>query len=161
MGRFAVRAARAEDLEDILVVQKRAFGRVARGLSIRPEDLPPLQETLANLEQLHAYGVRFFVACDAAGHVIGSVRAYQQDDTVEIGRLVVEDGWERQGVATRLMDLLESSFPDAKRFELFTGIDASGTRALYAARGYEEFRFERLSGVGLVWLEKPGPAALP
>ena len=80
--------------------------------------------------------------------------------TVEIGRLVVDDGWLRQGIGSALMELLEASYPEAERFELFTGAEADIPLALYGKRGYREYRREQTPGVLLVWLEKPGPAAL-
>lgn len=116
--------------------------------------LPPLQEDLDRLSHLLADGMRFFVAVDSAGTVVGSVRGELRGKTVEIGRLVVDDGWERHGVASAMMDLLESSYPEAQRFELFTGANATGPLALYRSRGYAEIRRETMPGVELVWLEK-------
>jgi GNAT superfamily N-acetyltransferase len=161
MNRFVVREGRREDLADVIGVQHRAFGRVAKALGIDPSRLPPLLETEADLRHHFDGGMRFFVATSASdGHVVGSVRGDERDHAVEIGRLVVDDDWTRQGVATALMDLLEASFPDARRFELFTGAQALEPLELYAKRGYREYRREHHPAVELVWLEKPGPSAI-
>ena len=160
MADFTTRAADEDDLDQILGVQHRAFTRVARALDIEAENLPPLNETVEDLAGLLAEGMHYFVATDAKGRVVGSARGRLRADVVEVGRLVVDDGWQRRGVATAVMDLLESSFADARSFELFTGAEAHEPLALYAKRGYVTVRTETISGVELVWLEKPGPAAL-
>jgi GNAT superfamily N-acetyltransferase len=152
---FTTRAARVCDLPGVLAVQHRAFGRVARGLGIPPDRLPPLTESLGDLERLYDTGIRFFVAVDTTGAVVGSVRGQLRGATVEIGRLVVDDGWQRRGVATQLMDLLESDYAEATRFELFTGAQAAEPLALYRKRGYRIDRTDTVEGVALVWLSKP------
>lgn len=161
--RHTVREARREELAHVLAVQRRAFERVARELGIRGDDLPPLQESLADLEALLNAGTRFFVAVDDAGRVLGSVRGRVSgapcSSNVEVGRLVVDDAWLRRGVGSALMDALESSYPTASRFELFTGAEASAPLALYAKRGYVESRREHLGYVELVWLHKPAEPA--
>ncbi len=157
---YRTRAASRSELAAVLVVQREAFGRVSSGLGIDPAQLPPLVETLSDLERLYDAGTLFVVAVTAHGQVIGSVRGWLRTDaTVEVGRLVVAGDWLRRGVATALMDALEAAFPHALRYELFTGADARVPLSLYAARGYTAFRRECIGPVELVWLEKPGPAA--
>lgn len=152
---FTVRQAGIADLPAVLEVQHHAFARVAKMFGIDPEVLPPLREGLVDLEALLGGGTRFFLAVTESHRVVGAVRASaQDDDSVEIGRLAVEDGWERRGVATALMEALEGAFPSARRFVLFTGAEAAGPLALYFGRGYTELRRETLPGVELVWLEK-------
>jgi hypothetical protein len=52
---------------------------------------------------------------------------------------------------------IEASFPDARRYELFTGHLSEGNLRLYRRLGYEEFREEEISpSLRLVYLEKPG-----
>ena len=160
MSECNVREGGACDLEQVLGVQHRAFGRVAEMYDIRPADLPPLNESLEDLEALLDGGTRFFVCESRHGSIVGSVRATETDGVVEIGRLVVDDGWQRRGVATALMDLLEVSYLDARRFELFTGAEADVPLTLYEKRGYTRCRFGKVNGVRLVWLQKPGPGAV-
>lgn len=152
---FTVREATASELKAVLGVQYRAFGRVARALGIDPTRLPPLVESLDDLSSLRSTGVRFFVAVDPGGVVLGSVRgSVDADGVVEIGRLVVDDGALRRGVATALMDALEAAHPGARSFELFTGAGAQVPLALYAGRGYSEFKRAEQEGVELIWLRK-------
>ncbi len=59
------------------------------------------------------------------------------------------------GIGSRLMSVIEAEFPDAKRFELFTGSLSEANIRLYERLGYRISRTERLSPqVELVFLEK-------
>lgn len=156
---FTVREAKTEDLPGILRVQHNAFRRVALAFSIEPHRLPPLVESLEDLEALEAQGMRFFAAFSAEGQVVGAVRAEEHQGSVTIGRLVVDDGWQRKGVASAVMDALEAAYPSARVFTLFTGAEALAPLALYSKRGYEISRRDDSGPVELVWLEKPGPAS--
>ena len=150
---FLVRVAGVNDLASILDVQRQAFTRVAVELDIDPSRMPPLTEQRDDLLELLGSGTTFFIAVDTAGAVVGSVRATPFVDRVEIGRLVVGDGWTRQGVATALMNQLETLFADTAFFQLFTGADAAAPLALYRRRGYVETHREE-GHVELVWLRK-------
>lgn len=151
---IAIRVATRADLPDVLRVQRAGFRRVARALQIPVEELPPLRETLDDLEALSENGFTFFAA-DAAGRIVGTVRSETRPDgVVEVGRLAVDDGYLRRGVATRLMRGLEAHYPDAGRFELFTGAEAAEPIALYRGLGYRLFRDEEHGSVRLVWLMK-------
>lgn len=149
-----VRTATCNDLGEVLRVQRQAFGRIAMGLCLQAEDLPTLKESLDDLQQQFDDGVVFFVAEDDAGRVVGTVRGTLDGDSVYIGRLAVADGCTRMGVATALMGGLEDHFPDAGRFDLFTGADASAPLALYAKLGYHVTHEELRNGIQLVWLCK-------
>jgi GNAT superfamily N-acetyltransferase len=153
-AQLIVRVATREDLPAVLSVQRDAFSRVARQLDLDVDRLPPLTETLSDLTALHEQGIAFFVAEKPGSGIVGSVRAQASGQTIEIGRLVVAADHLRQGVATALMETLESSFPDAERFELFTGAAATVPLALYRRRGYRVFREGAEGAAHLVWLEK-------
>lgn len=146
-----------EELPAILAVQREAFGRVARAIGIEAERLPPLTETLDDLEALFEAGTVFFSAVSIDGEVVGSVRAKLTGGDVEIGRLVVAENATRRGIGTALIQALERSFPDAERFELFTGAEAFEPLALYEKLGYSVYETRTEGAVALVWLEKrPG-----
>lgn len=149
-----IRPAGQSDLEPALGVQHRAFGRVARSYGLDPSALEPVRETCADLEAQHETGTRFFVAEAPDGRIAGAVRATDSGGRVLVGRLVVDDGWLRRGIATRLMDTVESAFEPPVVFELFTGADAEAPLALYRARGYRDVRVDDSGPVTLVWLEK-------
>lgn len=142
------------DLHRVLVVQREAFADVASALSIPPDSMPPLTEAVFDLESLFDAGVRFFAAMSPEGDYVGVVRAALQGDDVEVGRLAVSPMWQRRGIATALMNVVEDSFPEARRFILFTGARATAALELYASLGYGEVSRERLPYVELVWLAK-------
>lgn len=160
-----VRTADASDLPEVLRVQRVGFERVATRHGFARDDMAPLTETLKDLRALAAAGVRTFVAesgadTDGGTSTIGTVRARVRDDaTVEIGRLAVDEGYERRGVATALMRSLEDAYPAARRFELYTGAEADDALALYARLGYSEFRREGFATWTRVWLGKDRPDA--
>ena len=116
--------------------------------------MTPVSETLERLVQLHGSGVRTLVALDG-DHVVGTVRTTLRDDgVVEVGRLAVDDGFERRGIARALMLAVEEDRPTASRFELFTGAEAVGPIALYESLGYGIFSREQFERWAMVWLAK-------
>jgi len=58
------------------------------------------------------------------------------------------------------MQAIESMFPEASKFELFTGNRSEGNIRLYERLGYHSSRSERMSAnLSLVFFEKRGPRA--
>ncbi|MDY0186578.1 MAG: GNAT family N-acetyltransferase [Syntrophus sp. (in: bacteria)] len=75
--------------------------------------------------------------------------------TCLIGRLIVHPHYQGKGIGTALMKSLEKAFPEADRFELFTGNKSMNNIRLYERLGYEAYREEDLSlDVRLVFMEK-------
>lgn len=162
-GRVAVVVADREDLPSLLGVQHRAFTRVALSFGIDPQVMPPASESLATLQTLFDDGTTFLIAIDSDGSIVGTVRAAEDPErpgAIEIGRLAVEDGVEGRGIGAALMRAVESAFPQAERYVLFTGAAAVGPLHLYDKLGYTATRSEVYEGrFELVWLEKPGNGA--
>lgn len=87
--------------------------------------------------------------------IIASVRGYMDFDTCKIGRLIVENKFQNQGLGTKLMKAIESKFDFAKRFELFTGHKSEKNLFLYNKLGYSEFKREQINRkIEFVFLEK-------
>jgi ribosomal protein S18 acetylase RimI-like enzyme len=157
VGEIVVRVASPEELLEVLRVQRAGFRRVARRFGFGDDDMPPLREGIEELAALQAAGTRTFVAlCDTPPfRIVGTVRAaLRDDDVVEIGRLAVDDGFERRGIASALMGALEAAYPEASRFELFTGSEAADALALYDRIGYRVFRLDEFPDWTRVWLAK-------
>jgi GNAT superfamily N-acetyltransferase len=157
---YTVREALPGEVGPAVDVQHRAFRRVALELGFDPEMLPPVRETADEVRALLAErSGRILVAQAADGTLVGTVRGVPgESGTVEVGRLAVEDGWESRGIGKALMAGLEELFPEAERFELFTGSEARGPIHLYESLGYRVMRDEEvMTGIRLVWLEKCRP----
>jgi len=148
-----VRASR-DDLAEVLRVQHAGFLRVARMFDIPLDRLAALTEDLGDLQSFMDGGFAFLLA-RVDGRAVGTVRAELRDDgIVEVGRLAIEDGYERRGIATALMLSIEDVWPPARRVELFTGAMATVPLALYAKLGYQLFEQPGELREGLVWLAK-------
>ncbi len=146
-------SARVEEAEQILKLQRLSYQTEATLYD--DWTLPPLTQTLREL--LGHYDYHTILVARLGDEVIGSVRARLEDGTCHVGRLVVHPRLQRRGLGTRLMREIEASFPEAERFELFTGHLSEGNLRLYRSLGYEEFREESVSpALRLVYLEKQG-----
>jgi ribosomal protein S18 acetylase RimI-like enzyme len=140
------------DAADIVAVTHAAFRPVARQYGVAT--LPPLQDTEESVRALMADGALVLKAV-VDGRIVGSVRGAMRDGTCEVGRLVVLPEAEGRGIGTALARALEDRFPQASRFELFTGHLSDRSIAIYRRLGYTPFRTERLSDtLSLVYLEK-------
>ena len=151
MTDLAIGAARVEEAEQILKLQRLCY---------RPEaalyddwTIPPLTQTLWEL--LEQYEDHTVLVARLEGEVVGSVRARLEAGTCHVGRLVVHPRLQRRGLGTRLMREIEASFPEAERYELFTGHLSDGNLRLYRSLGYKEVREEEVSpALRLVYLRK-------
>ena len=143
--------ASPEDAQAILDLQRLAFGYEAELYG--DDRLPPLTQTLDELRS--EFGHRLILKFVDGGLVVGSVRAFQEGDTCHVGRLVVHPDRQGRGIGTALMKEIESRFPEARRFELFTGKLSVRNLRLYEHVGYMPFKEEVVSPrLAMVYLEK-------
>jgi phosphoribosylanthranilate isomerase/GNAT superfamily N-acetyltransferase len=143
--------AQIDDAGEILALQKLAY----RGEAELYGDfsIPPLTQTPAEIEA--EFGVQRFLKATVDGQLVGSVRAEIRGGTCYIGRLIVHPDWQNRGIGGRLLRAAEGMYPDAERFELFTGDRSGRNLHLYQKLGYREFRRQALNErVTLVYLEK-------
>jgi len=155
-GAFDVRMATRAELSALHAVQRTAFRRIALVLGMDPAELPPVAEELRHLEDLWDKGMVFLVAVDSLDEVVGTVRGELTGGTVHVGRLAVLSEYRQRGIGTALMNGLEALFPQAERFELFTGAEASVPIHLYEKLGYSVTGTDSSQGWDLVWLGKRG-----
>jgi len=148
---ITIRHARGEDAAAIADLIHRAFEAQCRIYD--DWTLPPMRESEASV--LNAIEDGVVLVAEAEGRLIGTVRARITGGSVHIGRLAVELDSQNLGVGRALTRAAEGAFPDADRFEVFTGHLSAGPLHLYESLGYRRVRtqveHERLT---LVFLEK-------
>lgn len=146
-----IKKARKEDLEEILKLQYLAYQSEARLFG--DMDIPPLKQTLEEVYEEFEKGT-VLKAVDEEGGIIGSVRAYQEEGTVYIGKLMVHPNMQKRGIGTKLLLEMEKEYPN-QRYELFTSTKSISNIRLYEKLGYEIFKEEAVTQeLQFVYLQK-------
>jgi ribosomal protein S18 acetylase RimI-like enzyme len=139
------------DLPEILRLQRLAFKEEAD--HVGDPNIHPMTQTLADIKQDFTMGTFLKLVVD--GTILASVRAFEEEGTCHINRLLVHPDFWGKGFGKSLMREIERVYGDAKRFELFTRIDNERTRQLYQSLGYQPFRTEKVNdSLTFVYLEK-------
>jgi GNAT superfamily N-acetyltransferase len=143
--------ATAEDAEAILALQRLAYQSEA---AIYDDfTIPPLTETPEDMRA--RFLDRQFLKAVESGWLVGSLRAFQDGATCHLERLVVHPDYRRRGIGTALLTRIETLFPTAQRFALFTGHKSESNIRLYERVGYRAFRQETVNEkVSLILMEK-------
>lgn len=144
-------SATLKDCAAILALQKLAYQQEAE--IYHDFSIPPLHQTIEQIER--EFESQIFLKGVEETQIVGSVRAYQIGETCYIGKLIVHPNFQNQGLGRKLMQEIETLFPEAKRYELFTGANSRKNLHLYQKLGYQRFKEEKLSdAVDIVYLEK-------
>ena len=151
-GALDIMRAVVADTAEILALQRLAYQREAQ--RYHDPTLPPLRQTLAELAAEFETHVILKAVID--GTIVGSVRAYADAGICHIRRLMVHPYMQRRGIGTALMRQIEAHFPDAARFQLFTGAESEANIRLYRRLGYAISATERVNDrVSIVIMTKP------
>lgn len=143
--------AQENDLQEILALQYIAYQSEAK--LFNNMDIPPLKQTIDEVYDEFSKGT-FLKAVDEKGVIIGSVRAYQENNTVYIGKLMVHPDMQKKGLGSKLLLAIEAKYPN-KRYELFTSTKSISNIKLYEKLGYKIFKKEAISQeLQFVYLEK-------
>ncbi|MFC2050273.1 GNAT family N-acetyltransferase [Chloroflexota bacterium] len=146
-----IKRATIADAEDILALQKLAY--ISEAEIYDDFTIPPLVQTLE--ETRGDFEKQVFLKAIFNGRIIGSVRAFSDEETCKIGRLIVHPDFQNQGIGAALMNELENMFSSSKRFGLFTGHKSQRNIYLYQKLGYKIFKTEEVNNkINLVYLEK-------
>lgn len=147
------RAAK-EDLPDILDLQFRAFGEIAKRLG--RSTIPPLEQTMEHLQE--EAETTLFLKYEEQGHILGSVRGRLDERGIcHVGKLIVDPECRNRGIGQKLMLALEEYFgTTAASYLLFTSADTPETLHLYRKLGYTEQGSHSMDGMVTVFLEKQG-----
>ncbi|MDB2180426.1 GNAT family N-acetyltransferase [Citrobacter farmeri] len=144
--------AKAVDAENILLLQQMAYQSEA--LLYQDDSIPALQQTLESL-QAEFTNTLLLNASLAEGRIVGSVRGHVVGNTCHVGRLIVHPSFQRRGIGSNLLNVLERQFPDITRFELFTGHKSAGNLRLYRRHGYQEYSRDPIhTDLTMIYLEK-------
>jgi ribosomal protein S18 acetylase RimI-like enzyme len=133
--------ASLEDAAPVLELQRLAFYGEAEIYG--DFSIPPLIQTLEEIKG--EFSTKTVLKAVLDGRLIGSVRAWEQGDACYIERLIVHPDLQGQGIGTKLMVQIEDFFPDARRFELFTGHRSERNIHLYKKLGYQAFKEQRVN----------------
>ncbi|MDF2921643.1 MAG: putative acetyltransferase [Paenibacillaceae bacterium] len=128
--------AAVEDLENILALQYQSFrseAEIYNDFSIKP-----LKQTLADIEE--EWNRMIFLKAEIDGQIVGSVRAYEQEGTCYISKLIVHPSFQNRRIGTSLMNNMEQEFGSCKRYEIFTGHRSIKNLYLYKKLGYKDFK---------------------
>jgi ribosomal protein S18 acetylase RimI-like enzyme len=143
--------SKKRDLEEILDLQKLAYIQEAE--LYENLNISPLHDTLGHIEKEFEEKIIFKATIE--GKISGSIRAYPNNGTVFISKLIIHPEAQNKGFGRKLMLYLELQFPNAKRFELFTAHKSLKNLHLYSSLGYKEFKREKLeSNPDMIFLEK-------
>lgn len=147
---FSLEKAEKTDLEEILALQRLAYRQEAR--LVNNFSIQPLTQTLCEVEKEFSKGI-ILKAVSPSGQIIGSVRGYEKNGTLHIGKLIVHPKVQRNGIGTALLKEIEKMFPQ-RRYALFTGKKSEKNIRLYIRNGYSIIKEKEADGVSLVYFEK-------
>lgn len=146
-----IEEAKYDDLLDILDLQKDAYQSEA--LIYNDYSISPLTQTLDSLK--NDFEQNTILKAVDKGKIIGSVRAYEEDGTCYIGRLIVHPNHQNKGVGKLLMKQIEQNFSRCKKFSLFTGNKSIKNLGLYNKLSYKAVKEEKVSeNLSFIYLEK-------
>src|SRR4030043_1149577 len=146
-----VERATVDDAESILSLQKIAYQSEAE--IYNDFTILPLTQTLEEINK--DFETQIFLKAVAGGKIIGSVRAFMKEGTCYVGRLIVHPDFQNQGIGTQLMNRVEKTFKEAKRFEIFTGHKSGRNLYLYQKLGYQPFKSVKANeNLTIVYLKK-------
>ena len=139
-----------EDLKEILQLQYLAYQSEAALFG--NNDIPPLKQTIDEVVEEYHKGVILKLISDKK--IIGSIRAWESESTVHVGKLMVHPDYRRCGYGTKLLNEIESYFPQ-KRFVLFTSTRSINNLRMYQRMGYKEFERKSITAeLEFVYMEK-------
>ena len=131
-------AAQPEDAEEILALQKLAYHSEAELYG--DFSLSPLRQTLDEIQA--DFEKEVFLKAVLSEEIVGSVRGRQVGESCLVSRLVVNPVYQNLGIGKKLLQTIGDYFPEAKRFELFTGHRSRRNIYFYQKQGYKVFRTE-------------------
>lgn len=128
-----------EVLEQVLDLQVKSYKIEAE--IIEYYDLPPLNDTL---ESLSSCGETFY-GFIIEGAIAGIISYKKADEVVDIHRMAIHPKFFRRGIASKLLEFVESVEGDYSRIIVCTGQDNIPAQNLYLKRGFKKVRDIKIS----------------
>lgn len=133
-----IEKAKEDDLKEILELQYLAYQSEAK--LFKTTDIPPLKQTIEEVHYEFKKGT-ILKALDDNNVIIGSVRAYKENGTVYISKLMVHPEFQKTGIGTKLLLEMEKQYSN-QRYELYTSTKSVNNIRLYEKLGYRIFKKE-------------------
>ena len=135
-----IKKANLNDLKKILDLQKLAY--LSEAKLYNDFSIEPLKQNIEAIESEFKKGIVLKALNDDL-KIIGSVRAFKEEDTVFIQKLIVHPDFQNKGIGKSLLESIENYFINTYfniEFKLFTGYKSSKNIYLY-----EKFKKEKIS----------------
>ena len=147
---MVIEKATFNDLKEILDLQRFAY--ITEAERFNNMNIQPLTETLDELVEEYNKGIVLKLTID--NKIIGSIRAYELNNTEYIGKLMVHQDYRNKGYGSMLLSKIEEYFPN-KRYELFTSTRSIENIRMYERVGYKPFKTEKIDNeLEFIYLEK-------
>lgn len=141
--------AAAEDLPEILELQRAAFAPVA--LEFGEPDIPPMTQTMEGI--IEEYEAMDFLKAVLGGRIAGSVRTrVDEAGDCYIGRLIVLPEFQRRGIGEALMKAVHDAHKDCG-FTLFTAQGGDAFR-FYSKMGYRQESAQQLGSITMAYMRR-------
>jgi N-acetylglutamate synthase-like GNAT family acetyltransferase len=115
--------------------------------------IQPLTQTLEELQN-EFDNYTLLKLTDDKNNIIGSIRANEENERVNIGKLIVHPDCQNNGLGAKLLAAIETYYEN-KVFELFTSSKSIKNLYIYNKHGYKEFMRKKLTeDLELIYLEK-------
>jgi tRNA (guanine37-N1)-methyltransferase len=145
-GDEELRAARPSDAGELLTLQRACW--LQEQQANPGVEIPALLESLDDVTAWLATWT--VVVLRRGGRLVAAVRARLEDETWEIGRLMVAPDLQGQGLGRRLLEHIEAAAPAAATtYSLFTGARSLDNLRMYKRAGYRP-RGEHIPGAVLL-----------
>ncbi|MFC4601932.1 GNAT family N-acetyltransferase [Cohnella hongkongensis] len=140
-----------ETAEEVWSLQHPAYRTEAALIGVA--DLPPLQDTIQSLQSC---GESFLGCRNGEGELVGAV-SYESEGAGRFGicRMMVHPDCMRQGIGSRLLDVLLASEPGATVWEVTAEVRNFPALRLYEKYGFQPVETIRpIPGIEMIRLER-------
>jgi ribosomal protein S18 acetylase RimI-like enzyme len=152
LERMKITKAERTDLKEILDLQYLSYQSEA--VIYNNYYIQPLTQTIEELEK--EFETQLILKALLDETIVGSVRAYEEEKSCKIGKLIVHPSFQGQGIGTKIMEEIELLFDKSERFELFTGHKSTRNLSLYNKLGYKTYKTKVIDkDLDIIFMEKP------